>query len=121
MLGLFLKAAQGFTGTNVYVLLLNVDYIPILNRIAFPESVEFGFHLFISILISVILGARPHSKAFYIFAGMVIGVVLYPTTLLSNRTPGLLDFKAMFYWLVGHALYGYVLSIFYTKTKHEAA
>ncbi|ALC92917.1 hypothetical protein AM500_20015 [Bacillus sp. FJAT-18017] len=117
VLGLFLKAVQEFTDEKVYVLLLNVDYVPMLNRITFPEALEFGIHLLISILVSMILGARPRSKAFFILAGMVIGIVLYPTTLLSNRTPGLLDFQAIFYWLVGHALYGYVLSIFYTKIK----
>jgi hypothetical protein len=115
VLGLFLKAVQEYTEEKVYILLLNVDYIPMLNRIKYPEAVEFAIHLLISILLSMILGARPRSKAFFILAGMVIGIVLYPTTLLSNRTPELMDFQAIFYWLVGHALYGYVLSVFYTK------
>jgi hypothetical protein len=118
VLGLFLKAVQEFTDEKVYVLLLNIDYVPMLNRITFPEAVEFGIHLLISILVSMILGARPRSKAFYIFAGMMIGIILYPTALLSDRTPKLLDFQAICYWVVGHALYGYVLSIFYTKNKH---
>ncbi len=121
VLGLFLKAAEAFTGAKVYILLLNVDYVPFLNRLVLPEAVEFGIHLLISIIVSTALGSRRRSKEFYIIAGMVIGIVLYPTTLLSDRTPGLLDFQAIFYWLVGHGIYGYTLSIFNAKNKHQAA
>ena len=37
------------TGYKVYTLLLNIDYIPILNEFKFPEVVEVIFHLIVSV------------------------------------------------------------------------
>ena len=54
-LGLFLKVIQHQFGIGVYTLLLNVDYIPVLKEIKFPEIIEFSFHLLISIVLGPIL------------------------------------------------------------------
>ncbi|EHB62807.1 hypothetical protein [Paenibacillus lactis] len=55
LLGIYLKFIEHFTSFNVYTLLLNVDYIPGLNRLELPEWVEFLLHLAISVLLSAVL------------------------------------------------------------------
>ena len=54
-LGLFLKVIQHQFGIKVYTLLLNVDYIPVLKEIKFPEIIEFSFHLLISIVFEFLI------------------------------------------------------------------
>ncbi|WP_306010331.1 hypothetical protein [Bacillus sp. MMSF_3328] len=54
-LGLFLKAAETLTGKKVYVLLLNIDFIPVLGDIRWSEASEFFFHLLFSLLLSFCL------------------------------------------------------------------
>lgn len=118
-LGLFLKIVEHHTGFKVYTLLLNVDYIPLINRLSLPEWIEFVFHLIISILLSVVFVLFFRTKKWkpkqrikvVIFVSMIIGVLLYPTTALSSRTPELSSYPAWFYWLLGHALYGWILGI----------
>lgn len=113
-LGLFFKIMEQWTGVKVYTLLLNIDYIPYLNRIKFPELVEFAFHVLISILLSLILVIyfnrkklpRPTLVLTITLVGIVVGMLLYPTTILSERTPEFTDLKAIFFWLSGHVLYG---------------
>lgn len=119
-LGLFLKAVELRTSYRVYTLLLNVDYIPILNRMQLPELVEFTLHLLISVVISVLLvwllRSRPwrpiYSTCVVIAVGLFIGLLLYPTTLLSERTPDLTSMPAFLWWLLGHGLYGLLLGLF---------
>ena len=43
ILGLCLKWIEWLTGKQVYTLLLNVDFIPIIGPIQWPEWVEFVF------------------------------------------------------------------------------
>ena len=54
-LGLFLKVIQHQFGIEVYTLLLNVDYIPVLKEMKFPEIIEISFHLLISIVLGIFL------------------------------------------------------------------
>lgn len=123
LLGLFLKVAEEVTTLKVYTLLLNVDYIPILNRVTFPEIIEFGFHLIISVLLSIVLMVYIQSQQvkerkripFVIIVSLILGILLYPTTAFSDRTPALNDFPALFLWLLGHALYGYLLGFLFKK------
>ena len=39
----------------------------------------------------------------------IIGLFLFPTTMLSERTPALVSIPAWTYWLIGHSLYGGVV------------
>jgi hypothetical protein len=119
LLGLFFKAIQFSTGLKVYTLLLNVDYIPILNRFTFPESIEFGFHLIVSIVLGVLIMKflPPNQQSWIMMIGIVIGILLFPTTALSSRTPAISDYPALIYWLVGHTFYGIILRLL-LKRKH---
>jgi len=118
-LGLFLKGLEDWTSIRVYTLLLNIDYIPWLNSYKFPEIIEFGLHVIISIVLSVILifyfGRKPLSQKSLIlrvmWVGLTVGLLLYPTTSLSDRTPEMTDFAALFLWLIGHVLYGLLLGL----------
>jgi hypothetical protein len=118
-LGLFLKFIQFTTSLKVYTLLLNVDYIPILNRFTFPESVEFGFHLIISIILGIIIMKflPPKQHSWIIMICIVIGILLFPTTALSSKTPAINDYPALYYWLVGHTVYGMILRLL-LKREH---
>lgn len=123
-LGLFLKMIEISTDIKVYTLLLNVDYFPILKNYNFPESIEFVFHLIISGILAVCLffiinkyrWKRTQIITRTLFITFTIGVLLYPTTALSVRTPELTSISAMFFWLLGHLLYGLLLSIFFIKS-----
>lgn len=110
----FLKVVEQGTDLTVYTLLLNVDYIPLLNLFDLPEAIEVIIHLILSIFITagflVILNhydiPMKYHMLFYIWMSLAVGLLLYPTTALSDRTPPLLSFSAFGYWLAGHFLYG---------------
>lgn len=119
------KWIESATGEKVYTFLLNVDYIPVVGTIAFPEWIEVFFHLVVSV--SVALGfyllyrLRPawKQRAITICAvgSVIIGIALFPTTALSDRTPEITDALSLLYWLVGHAIFGAVLGIFFKFEK----
>lgn len=116
-LGLFLKLIQFFTNLKVYTLLLNVDYVPILKNIKLPEIIEFGLHLIISIVLAFVLNVYINRKslkkeAIYRFVwkvSLIVGLLLYPTTLLSERTPAITNAYAFLIWMAGHWIYGMIL------------
>ncbi|RLQ93817.1 hypothetical protein [Falsibacillus albus] len=125
VLGLFLKLIEITTYLKVYTLLLNLDYVPILNHIHFPEIVGFLIHLMISIVLSIVLQlflikkdwAPKRILFFYILAGFAVGILLYPTTILSDRTPALNNNSAIGFWLLGHLLYGLTLGWLLRKPR----
>ncbi|MDM5228543.1 hypothetical protein QUF73_20695 [Cytobacillus sp. NJ13] len=122
-LGLFLKMIELSSGIKVYTLLLNVDYFPVLKDYHFPELIEFVFHLIISavLAVSLLLIIRKYRWNRFQIIGRTllitfsIGVLLYPTTALSDRTPELTSISAIVFWLLGHLLYGLLLSAFFIK------
>ena len=117
VLGLFLKIIQFFTNLNVYTLLLNVDYVPTLKNIKLPEIVEFSLHMVISIFLAVVLNMYIKSRElekeaihrFVVKVSLLVGLLLYPTTLLSERTPSITNAYAFLGWMAGHWIYGLVL------------
>lgn len=127
VLGVFLKVVESFTGIKVYTLLLNVDYIPIIQGFKLHELIEFALHLVISIALAFCLLIFFHSKGwsknrilyFTILVSIFIGLLLFPTTLLSSRTPSITSFPAWFYWLTGHGLYGWVLGVLMSNRKSD--
>lgn len=125
LLAILLKAAEALTGKKVYTLLLNVDYIPLLKDYQFTELTEVGFHLLISIIICGIIirvftssggTVRRQIIVLSLFANVFIGMMLYPTVLLSDRTPAFTDAAALFLWLAGHAVYGWTVGFLVKRT-----
>ena len=125
VLGLFLKVVEHLTNKRVYTLLLNVDYFPVLKNYHFPEGIEFAFHLIISLLITSCLFILRNRLNWTntallvnsIISQLIIGCVLFPTTILSDRTPAITDALALTWWVIGHILYGLIVGILLRKTK----
>ncbi|WP_134701759.1 hypothetical protein [Ammoniphilus sp. YIM 78166] len=127
LLGLLLKLVEHYSHIRVYTLLLNVDYIPLLNQFFLPELIEFSLHLLVSVGLSIILlyilekkevGKLEGFQVVFVVS-LLIGLLLYPTTSLSSRTPALTDGLAWIYWLLGHGLYGGVLGLMLRRRGQE--
>ncbi|REB07306.1 hypothetical protein DVB69_10705 [Sporosarcina sp. BI001-red] len=119
------KWIESATGEKVYTFLLNVDYIPRVGDIGFPEWIEILFHLVISVAVALgfylMYYLRPSWKQRAItictVGSVVIGLALFPTTALSERTPEITDGLSLLYWLMGHAIFGAVLGTFFKFEK----
>ncbi|WP_054027821.1 hypothetical protein [Bacillus sp. FJAT-28004] len=116
VLGFTMKLLEQLTGSAVYVLLLNIDFIKWLPYEQ-TELLEFILHLAVSIPLGIIylsllsLWRSPIGLSL----GMSLAVACctwIPLTQLSERTPATSDVEAMIWWLSGHLLYGAVLSLF---------
>ncbi|WP_313237144.1 hypothetical protein [Sporosarcina ureae] len=123
-LAVFLKALQSITGHKVYTLLLNVDYIPIIKEYAFPEVIEVFFHLIVSVVLCIMLVMlynkssgfiRKHAILFPFLVNVAIGLVLYPTTSFSDRTPNVTNMVSLFWWIAGHAVYGFFVGLLISR------
>lgn len=122
-LGLSLKFVEYLTHLKVYTLLLNVDYVPVLKNYEIGEVGEFGLHLLISILLAILVHiyllkkdwGLKRKKKYVIMISIAVGVFLYPTTMLSERTPEITSTSAFLFWIIAHALYGWVLALMLTK------
>lgn len=122
LLGLFLKWMQVLTGIKVYVLLLNVDFIPGFGEIEWPEWMEFLFHLVISCLIGVVfvymmdwLNVSGKGSWILAFVLTVPTVFLYfPLSYLAIKdVPGLMYGEAIMLWTGGYLLYALTLPPLY--------
>ena len=115
--GLLLRVIEQITDKKVYTLLMNMDYFPVIKNWELSEVVEFSFHIFVSITVVIVLyyGLRKvgheHQVSPYIWLNVLIGGLLYLTTIFSERTPELTDMIAFTYWLVGHAIFGVLVGI----------
>jgi hypothetical protein len=123
-LAALLKIVEYITRFNVYTLLLNVDYIPYVNTFVFPELVEVGFHLIVSLALAICLyllivyrkiSSRKKIIFLCTFVCFIIGVALFPTTTFSDRTPAFTSILSFSYWIVGHIMYGYILGILFAR------
>ena len=114
VLGLFLKAVQAWTDVKVYTLLLNIDYIPMLDRLNFGELFELALHLVVGVVIGNVLQrgidkfklVQNQRFIVIIVASLTVAITYYPVTTLSERTPDFLSISAFSWWIIGHFLYG---------------
>lgn len=126
-LGAFLWVVQIITTINVYTLLINVDYIPVLKDWNMHPITELVLHIIISVIVVFVLYAifkrwgMQYRILPYVLANGVIGVLLYGTTAFSTRTPEVLDYFAIFYWILGHLLYGLIVGIFLQKQERMSS
>ncbi len=131
IMGLFLWFIEHFTGVTVYRLLVNVDYLPGFKGLAIPAWMEFGLHLVVSVAVCVaadyanrngLLGPtrRSHALRFGVIM-IVIGALLFPTTILSDQapTPLMNDSAAWGWWLFAHAGYGVIVGWWLSAPKEE--
>jgi hypothetical protein len=123
-LAALLKIVEHITRFKVYTLLLNVDYIPYVNTFVFPELVEVGFHLIVSLALAICLyllivyrkiSSRKKIIFLCTFVCFIIGAALFSTTTFSDRTPAFTSIPSFSYWIVGHIMYGYILGILFAR------
>ncbi|MGG2061066.1 hypothetical protein [Priestia megaterium] len=129
ILGLCLKWIEWLTGKQVYTLLLNVDFIPMIGPIQWPEWVEFVFHLLIAAAIGIvfvyIVGKLNNMSIRKIvlcsFLLTLPTIPLYfPLTLLALKpTPAVDDAVAIFYWTTGHLIFAAALVFGYIILKRR--
>ncbi|WP_067727944.1 hypothetical protein [Oceanobacillus damuensis] len=125
ILGGFLKLAEQWTSKKVYVLLMNIDYFPVVGEWVLSGTMEFSLHLIVSVVLVYVLYIWLKSRNIqtrpkpYIIINTLIGGLLYGTTALSERTPRIADLEALFYWLAGHMLYGFVVWILIVVTVEK--
>ncbi|WRP08303.1 hypothetical protein U9J35_09135 [Rossellomorea aquimaris] len=129
LLGLFLKWMQLLTGIKVYVLLLNVDFIPVFGDKDLPEWMEFLFHLVISCVIGVVFvyiveRLKVSSSGSWLLSLVLTGptVFLYfPLSYLAIKdVPGLMDGQGIILWTAGHLLYALSLPPLYNLSSARA-
>lgn len=116
VLGLTMKLLEQITGSAVYVLLLNIDFIK-WAPVARSEQLEFALHLLVSIPLAVIYLSLLSLWRSPVILGLGLSMAVacctwIPLTQLSARTPDISDLTAFFWWLIGHLLYGVVLGFF---------
>lgn len=124
-LGLIMKLVEYITGLKVYTLLLNVDYVPVLRNYEITELGEFALHLVISIILAIAIQEylqkkewdTSKKKRFITLLSIAVGVILYPTTMLSERTPEFTNTYSFLTWIIAHTLYGKVLGLSLTNKK----
>ena len=124
-LGVFLKVVQTLTDEKVYTLLLNIDFVPGLPP-RLPEWIEFSLHLAVSVIIGIFYiwwirrSGRPVSRG--VLIGAASSLLYLPLSPLSPRVPDLNDAGAIFYWVVGHLLFGTLLGLcgkyIHAKKRH---
>lgn len=126
LLGLLLKLIETLTTVRVYTLLLNIDFIPIIGGVAWGETVEFFFHVMVSIIIAfvfVYLVIRLRiEKSFpkllflsFILCLPTFGLYFLLSSLAIKEVPAWNDWLAFTYWSVAHLLYVWVLPVLYKK------
>ena len=127
LLGLLLKLVESVTQVQVYTLLLNVDFIPILGRIQWTEPIEFLFHIIISICIAyvfIFLADYLNLKGSIPKLGLLSFILCLPTLglyfILSvsaiKEVPAWNNWPAFTYWTITHLIYSFVLLLLYLKT-----
>lgn len=114
ILNYYFKLIEWITDKKVYTLLLNVDYFPILKNYDFPEWIEIGLHLIVSLVLAGTYTYlwRKWKRPFLwtVVSAFIIGLLIYPTTGFSARTPEVNDYVALFWWQTGHLIYGFTLA-----------
>lgn len=126
LLGLLLKLIESITTVRVYKLLLNIDFIPIIGGIAWGETVEFIFHVLVSIVIAfvfVYLVIRLRiEKSFpkllflsFILCLPTFGLYFLLSSLAIKEVPAWNNWLAFTYWSVAHLFYVWVLPVLYKK------
>lgn len=116
-IGIFFYMCELLSQLPVYTLLMNVDYFPIIGEWEHPPVIEFIYHMIVSIILVCLLffflrlwNLERHIWA-YVSISSLIGLLIYPTTILSDRTPAIDELGGWLIWLVGHVIYGFVVGI----------
>lgn len=113
------------TGNQAYILLYNLDYIPVLKIWGTSSIVGLSFH-YVTCIVSVLiifyslswLHLDPKASFPYIFAYTIGGGILFSLTALTAKPPNLFDVMAWFYWTASHALFGIIVGCSVKRWVH---
>ncbi|HLQ95565.1 MAG TPA: hypothetical protein VK108_04200 [Pseudogracilibacillus sp.] len=114
-LAVFLRVMQQLTGSQAYILLFNVDYIPILNALYPASLIEAAFHFGTCVASTIFLyyffrffhlEKKVIAYAAVVFMGSGI---LYFLTVLSPYTPPITDVLSWVYWVIGHIIFSVII------------
>ncbi len=131
ILGLLLKWIQSVTGEQVYTLLLNVDFIPIIGNVQWSEVTEFIFHMSISLVIGVVFvyisKRRNYSFGQLVIISLLLSVpfpflfFLLSWLAVEANVPAVTDWGAFLYWVFAHLTYSLLLPILYKTFERKNA
>ncbi len=132
LLGFFLKWLEILTDEKVYTLLLNIDFIPIIGTISWPEWIEFAFHLFVSIAIGLLFTflAAIHKVLLKVKGIWGLSFLLtiptiflfFPLSIVAvKEVPSVHNYLALSLWTIGHIVYAVSLPIIYKLFKYQPA
>ncbi|MDE4086261.1 hypothetical protein PO902_14535 [Planococcus maritimus] len=131
ILGLLLKWMQAVTGVRNYELLLNVDFIPLVNQVNWSELTEFVFHLIISLVIGIVYVYIAKRRNYTFGQLTIISLVLtlptyilfFPLSILAVEAdvPKPTDMGAFLYWILAHLTYALLLPILYKTFERKNA
>jgi hypothetical protein len=126
ILGLLLKLLQTVTGIKVYTLLLNVDFIPYVGIIHWPEWIEFIFHLLVSCLIGIVYVMLINLFKLKGISVWLVSLALtlpafflyFPLSSLAIKdVPAPHNVTAILLWLFGHLIYGASIPLLYLGSE----
>jgi hypothetical protein len=107
----FLKTIHLLTGNQAYILLFNMDYIPLLKMLP-PLTINALIFHFLFCIISVVTLfhilktvhlERHVSPYLIVYTGGA--AMLFFLTALTEKPPDTTDVLAWFYWTIGHGIY----------------
>lgn len=112
---LFLKMIMLTTGNPAYVLLVNFDYVPVIQDLKPVWLMGYIFH-FITCIVSVIVlyyvlkfYKKENNLWIYVVCYTLGGGALFFLTSLSPQPPAADDFFAWFFWTLAHFIFGLVV------------
>lgn len=117
VLASFLMIIHILTGNQAYILLFNVDYIPVLKDIWSQPGIGIVFH-FVFCVISVValfyvlcLWHLEKRWFMYVLVYVFGSGGLFFLTALSNLAPDAGDFGSWLYWTSAHLVYGIIVGL----------
>ncbi len=115
ILGIVLWIVETTTGEKVYTLLMNIDFVPTLGDVAWPEWMEWVFHLLIACAIAIVYlawiafqteGETSARWATSLLLSVMAAITYFPLTDLAvKETPAIDDVSAILYWFLSHFIY----------------
>ncbi|MCK2001747.1 hypothetical protein [Peribacillus frigoritolerans] len=116
LLGWIMKWVEMLSGKQVYKLLLNVDFLPLIGAVSWSEESLFFFHLLFSLAITysyvyilhTLKVFRKWNKYALAFITIIPAIMLYFPLSALSKTEVVLpsDLTAFFLWTILHLFYG---------------
>lgn len=115
ILATFLLAIYILIGSEAYLLLFNVDYLPYLKHLHPASIIGVFFHYTFCIMSVVFLfyilkSIHLERQLFmYVVVYTIGSAILFFLTGLSENPPAMTDLSAWGYWTLGHGIYSLIV------------